>query len=72
MWEIDQISSFDIRLVFTLPPRDSTLEYKRYVHLWNNFPCILTLYVLMLYFSEPSSKSEIYNSQREDAHDIFL
>ena len=31
----------DIRLVFT--PRDSTLQYKRWVHLWNNFPCIITL-----------------------------
>ena len=33
----------DIRLVFTLPPRDSTLQYKRCAHLWNNFPCIITL-----------------------------
>ena len=34
---------FDIRLVFTLPPRDSTLQYKRSVHFWNNFPCITSL-----------------------------
>jgi len=37
---------FDIRLVFTLPPRDSTLQYKRCVHLWNNFPWIRTLGLL--------------------------
>ena len=37
------ISGFDIRLVFTLPPRDSTLQYKRCVCLWNNFPCIIIL-----------------------------
>ena len=37
------MSSCDIRLVFTLPPRDSTLQYKRCVHLWNNFPCITPL-----------------------------
>ena len=28
-------------LEFTLPPRDSTLQYKRCIHLWNNFPCII-------------------------------
>jgi len=33
------LKPFDIRLVFTLPPRDSTLQYKRCVHFWNNFPC---------------------------------
>ena len=43
MWKMDSMSGFDIRLVFTLPPRDSTLQYKRCVHLWNNFPCIITL-----------------------------
>ena len=40
---MDLMSGWDIRLVFTLPPRDSTLQYKRCVHLWNNFPCIITL-----------------------------
>ena len=40
---MDPISGFDIRLVFTLPPRDSTLQYKRCVHFWNNFPCITSL-----------------------------
>ena len=29
--------------MFTLPPRDSTLQYKRCVHFWNNFPCITSL-----------------------------
>ena len=43
MWEMDPMSGFGIRLVFTLPPRDSTLQYKRCKHLWNNFPCIKTL-----------------------------
>ena len=43
IWKMDPMSGCDIRLVFTLPPRDSTLQYKRCVHLWNNFPCIITL-----------------------------
>ena len=43
MWKMDPVSGFDIRLVFTLPPSDSTLQYKRCVHFWNNFPCIITL-----------------------------
>ena len=46
MWKMDPMSGFDIRLVFTLPPRDSTLQYKRCVHFWNNFPCITSLYIL--------------------------
>ena len=33
----------NIRLVFALPPRDGTLQYKRCVHFWNNFPCITSL-----------------------------
>ena len=41
----DPISGCDIRLVFILSPRDSTLQYKRCVHIWNNFPCIITLIV---------------------------
>ena len=40
---MDTMSSFDIRLVVTLPPSDSTLQYKRCVHLLNNFPCIKSL-----------------------------
>ena len=33
----------DIRLAFTLPPRDNTLQYKKCAHLWKNFPCNSTL-----------------------------
>ena len=40
---MDPMSGFGIRLVFTLPPSDSILQYKRCVHLWNNFPCIKSL-----------------------------
>jgi len=40
---MDPMSGCDIRLVFTFPPKDSTLQYKKYVHLWSNFPCISTL-----------------------------
>jgi len=36
------MSGFDIRLVFTLAPRDSSRQYKRCVHFWNNFPCIIS------------------------------
>ena len=43
MGKMDPMSGFDIRLVFTLPPRESTVQYKRCAHLWNNFPCISTL-----------------------------
>ena len=46
MWKMDPMSGFDIRLVFTLQPGDSTLQYKRCVHLWNNIPCIITLGVI--------------------------
>ena len=47
MWKMDPMPGFDIRLAFTLPPRDSTLQYKRCVNLWNNFPCIITLMYTM-------------------------
>ena len=40
---MDSMSGCDIRLVFTFPPKDSTLQYKKSVHLKNNFPCIITL-----------------------------
>jgi len=47
MWKMDPMSGCNIRLVFTLPPKysSSTLQYKRYVHFWNNFPCITSLAV---------------------------
>ena len=48
MWRMDPLSGCYIRLVFTLlPARDSSLQYKRCVHLWNKFPCIITLSILM-------------------------
>ena len=47
MWKMGPMSGFDILPVFTLPPRDSTLQFKRCVHLWNNFPCIITLACIM-------------------------
>ena len=48
--KIDSMSGFDIRLVFTFPPKDSTLQYKKSVHLLNNFPCISTLINTMYLF----------------------
>ena len=45
---MDSMSGCDIRLVFTFPPKDSTLQYKKCVHLWNSFPCISTLIDLTL------------------------
>ena len=49
MWKMDPMSGFAIRLVFTLPPRDSTLQYKICLHLWKNFPCIITLMYTVWY-----------------------
>ena len=46
---MDPMSGWNIRLVFTLPPRDSTLQNKRCVHFWNNFPCIFNLGYRELY-----------------------
>ena len=42
------MSGYDIRFVFTFPPNDSTLQYKKCVNLLNNFPCISTLELLIL------------------------
>ena len=42
MWKMNPMSGFDIRLVFTWTPRC--------VHLWNNFPCIKSLIILMFFF----------------------
>ena len=41
--EIESMSGCDIRLVFTFPPKDSKLQYKKCAQIWNNFPCISTL-----------------------------
>ena len=42
--------------VFTLPPKESTMQYKRCAHLWNNFPCIINLSVNDVSFSDPLFK----------------
>ena len=55
MWKMDPMSGFKICLVFTLPPRDSTLQYKRCIHLWNNFPCIKTLIMIVLLWTHFNS-----------------
>ena len=50
---MNPMSGCDIRLVFTLQPRDSTLQYKRCVHLWNKFPYIITLWeAIKIYFRQ--------------------
>ena len=56
---MDSMSGCDIRLVFTFPPKDSTLQYKKCVHLWNNFPCISTLLEII---SFSKLQTSIYNS----------
>ena len=43
---MDSMSCCDICLVFTFPTKDSTLQYKKCVHLWNNFPCKLVPCIL--------------------------
>ena len=53
---MDFISGCDTRLVFTFPSKDSTLKYKKCVHLWNNFSCISTL-VLVKKKAQCSSKA---------------
>ena len=40
--KMDSMSGCNIRLVFPFPPKDSTLQNKKCVYLWNNFPCIRT------------------------------
>ena len=51
--KIDSMSGCDFRLVFTFPSKDSTLQYKKCVHLWNNFPCISTLLYCMYEIVSP-------------------
>ena len=85
MWKMDPMSGFDIRLVFTLPPKDSTLQYKKCVHLWNNFPCISTLvyasfhniYTLhavqiYLHFLSPYCKTNIYGNMFAKCVKVFI
>ena len=45
--KMDSMSGCDIRLVFIFPPKDSTLQYKKCVHLWNNYLCIIILWFLL-------------------------
>ena len=58
--KMDPMSGSDNRLVFTLPPRNSTLQYKRCVHLWNNFPCIITLNMKYHEIPVKTSKSNYF------------
>ena len=38
---MDPMSGCDTpTLVFILEPKDSTLQYKKFVHHWNDFPCL--------------------------------
>ena len=43
MWKMDPMLDCNNRLLFTLPSRDSKLQYKTCLHFWNNFPCITYL-----------------------------
>ena len=45
MWKMDPMSGCDIRLVFTLQPRDRTLQHKQCVHLWNNYLYVIILWI---------------------------
>ena len=59
MWKMDPMSGCNIRLVFTLPPRDSTLQYKRCVQLWNNSPYITPLVeVISLLYGNQGCRSQ--------------
>jgi len=63
--KMDPMSGCDNRLVFTLPPRDITLKYKRCVHLWNNFPSIWILWTLNMKYHEipiNTSKSNYFTT----------
>ena len=62
--KMDPLSGFNIRLVFTLPPRDSTLQYKRCVHLWINFFCTITLIGVTLY----THMSEVFTTKPQRIH----
>jgi len=62
MWKMDLMSGFDIRLLFTLPPRDSTLQYKGCAHLRNNFPCIITLGCCNSILTITRTPCQIYNN----------
>jgi len=45
---MDPMSGCDTpTLVFTLEPKDSTLQYKKFVHHGNNFPYITSLILII-------------------------
>ena len=75
MWMMDPMSGFDIRLVFTLVPRNSTLQYLRCVHFWNGFPCLTSLTLCIIirnlngnYFA---SRELVYNISKNANNYIF-
>ena len=70
---MDSMSGCDIRLVFTLPPRDSTLQYKRCVHLWNNFPYITPLYLFIYLLFIYGKKSFCFSELKVlDLEELYL
>ena len=76
MWKMDLMSVFDIHLVFTLPSRDSTLQYKRCVHFWKNFPCITSLGLLIVFFQSfwtfRKRITIVFENDRFDKNDLQL
>ena len=77
MWKMDLMSGFDIRLVFTLPPRDSTLQYKTCVLFCNNFPCIIILVITLFYVDALNSEFNLhwnpfFSAPRPAMQSLFL
>ena len=52
--KMDPMSGCKIRLVFTFPPKDSTLQYKKYVHFW------ITFLALVPWFYECTQNTLLY------------
>ena len=69
IWKMDPMSDFEIRLYITA--RDSTLQYKRCVYLWNNFPCITTLPCLAGYLTQKFPPLAIYSNRNPSFSGIF-
>ena len=77
VWKMDLMSGFDIRLVFTLPPRDSTLQYKTCVLFYNNFPCIIILVITLFYVDALNSEFNLhwnafFSAPRPAMQSLFL
>ena len=68
------MSGCDIRLVFTLsrPVHDSILNYKKCVHLWNNFPCISTLFQTINYVRSNNLNLKYQKSKSSGCQDIGI